>query len=209
MQLNFAELNQNQRYHLMTQTIVPRPIAWVLTQNEEGAQEGSGFNLAPFSFFNAVSAEPAIVMLGFTHKSDGSAKDTWHNLLHSKQCTIHLASLEQLDALVQTSAELDYGTSEVDANKLKLAEFAPHTLPRLAKAPVALGCTLHSYQTFGEKENSGVVFCEIHHVHIDDQISHKTAEGRIIVDATKYMPPARLGGLNYATMYKVEEKQRP
>lgn len=213
MQLDFSQLSQNQRYHLLTQTVVPRPIAWVLTENT--AEEGThSYNLAPFSFFNAVSAEPPILMLGFTHKSDGSAKDTWHNLLghnllEKGLCTIHLASLEQLDALIQTSAELPYGASEVAANDLRLSPFEPHTLPRLQEAPVAFACKVHSHQNFGDDNRSGVVFCEIMHIYIKDELCTKTPKGHIVVDPVKYSPPARLGGQNYATMLEIQEKQRP
>lgn len=208
MQLDFSQLSQNKRYHLMTQTVVPRPIAWVLTENEN-ADEANQYNLAPFSFFNAICAEPALLVLGFTLKGDGSAKDTWHNLVHNKHCTIHLADNEQLHALVATSAELPYGQSEIRAGELSITKFEGHQLPRLSHAPVAFGCKLHSYQTFGKDEGSGVVFCEIMHIYIKDELCEHTPEGRIIVDTLKYSPPARLGGQNYATMLKVEQLQRP
>ena len=204
MDFNLKDLSQNQRYHLLTQTIVPRPIAWVLSENQDNAS----YNLAPFSFFNAVSAKPAIVMLGFTTKSDGSQKDTWRNIIDRSHCTIHLASYEQLDQLVGTSAELAYGTSEVEVNNLQLEEFAQHTLPRITGAPVALGCKLHSFQSFTEDERSGMILFEVERVYIDSNICN-TTDGRIHVDASKYSPPARLGGASYATMYKLEDKQRP
>lgn len=213
MQLNFSELSQNQRYHLLTQTVVPRPIAWVLTENKStNTEEAASYNLAPFSFFNAVAAEPPILMLGFTHKSDGSSKDTWQNLLEQKTCTIHLASIEQLDALVETSAELPYGASEVEKNNLHLANFDNSALPRLKDAPVAFACKLHSHQTFGDdiaSVGSGVVFCEIMHIYINDEVCSQNEKGHIIVDPIKYSPPARLGGQNYATMLELQEKQRP
>jgi len=208
MQFDFSQLNQNERYHLMTQTVVPRPIAWVLTPNNNN-QTDETFNLAPFSFFNAISAEPALLVLGFTLKSDGSAKDTWENLLAQKSCTIHMADGAQLDALIKTSAELPYGQSEVTANNLELTPFQEHPVPRIKAAPVAFACKLHSYQTFGKKGGSGVVFCEIIHIYIRDTICTKTAQGRLVVDVAKYMPPARLGGLNYATALHIEQRTRP
>ncbi|HCH70255.1 MAG TPA: hypothetical protein DE042_07255, partial [Colwellia sp.] len=58
MNLNFSEFSQNQRYHLMTQTIIPRPIAWALTDSNNGQ-----LNLAPFSYFTAVSSAPPILMI--------------------------------------------------------------------------------------------------------------------------------------------------
>lgn len=191
----------------MTQTIVPRPIAWVLTPNRAGVEQA--FNLAPFSFFNAISADPALLVLGFTLKNDGSTKDTWENLLTQKTCTIHMADGEQLESLIKTSAELPYGQSEVDVNQIELTPFEGHSVPRIKAAPVAFACRLHSHQTFGKDNGSGVVFCEIMHIYIADNICAKTAQGRVVVDVAKYMPPARLGGINYATAMHIEQRTRP
>lgn len=206
MEINLAELSTNTCYHLLTQTVVPRPIAWVLTKNISTTSPSS-YNLAPFSFFNAISADPPLIVLGFTIKTDGSAKDTWVNLTKQKECVVHLAAQEQLDDLVQTSAELDYGISEITGNNLPLEPFT--NLPRLKTAPVAMACKLHSQQTFGKDETSMVLFCEITQVYIDDKIAQINEKGRIVVDVEKYMPPGRLGGTNYATPFNVTSKKRP
>ena len=58
MYVPLEELSPANAYFLMTQTIIPRPIAWVLSENETGT-----YNLAPFSYFNAVSSDPAVFML--------------------------------------------------------------------------------------------------------------------------------------------------
>ena len=74
MIIQFADLKPLQRYHMMTQTIIPRPIAWVLTENDNGSS-----NLAPFSYFTALCSDPALVVLSIGKKPDGSLKDTRHN----------------------------------------------------------------------------------------------------------------------------------
>jgi flavin reductase (DIM6/NTAB) family NADH-FMN oxidoreductase RutF len=64
MHLDFSDFTAAQRYHLMTQTIIPRPIAWALTDSDNGS-----YNLAPFSYFTAVSSEPALLMLSVGKKA--------------------------------------------------------------------------------------------------------------------------------------------
>ena len=92
MQLNFSDFSANQRYHLMTQTIIPRPIAWVLTDSGDAS-----YNLAPFSYFTAVSSKPALLMISVGKKPNGDNKDTLTNILKNKKMVIHIASDDQAD----------------------------------------------------------------------------------------------------------------
>ena len=75
MDIDLAALGPAQVYGLMTQTLIPRPIAWVLSENSDG-----GLNLAPFSYFNAVCSSPPLVMISVGKKPDGSFKDTRVNI---------------------------------------------------------------------------------------------------------------------------------
>ena len=76
MNLDFSQFNANQRYHLMTQTLIPRPIAWVLTDSGNDS-----LNLAPFSYFTPVSSNPALLMISVGLKPNGDKKDTLVNIL--------------------------------------------------------------------------------------------------------------------------------
>ena len=75
-----TKLNEN--YKLMAQTILPRPIAWVVTE------DNGVVNIAPFSYFIGLSSEPASVLISVGHKADGTPKDTLANLRKHKKCTI-------------------------------------------------------------------------------------------------------------------------
>ncbi|WP_252899125.1 flavin reductase family protein [Lactococcus fujiensis] len=79
---NVEELDERQIYKLMSGSIIPRPIAWVTTQNRSGL-----VNVAPFSFFNVVSSQPPLVSIAFTAK-----KDTFNNIMATKEAVIHLIS---------------------------------------------------------------------------------------------------------------------
>ena len=63
MHINVEELTGTEAYHLLTQTVIPRPVAWILTENEEG-----DYNLAPFSFFTAISSRPPLIMFSVGSK---------------------------------------------------------------------------------------------------------------------------------------------
>jgi flavin reductase (DIM6/NTAB) family NADH-FMN oxidoreductase RutF len=66
MLFDFAALSAKDRYKLLVSTIVPRPIAWVVTQGLDGRR-----NAAPFSFFNAFGEEPPVVVIGIGGRTDG------------------------------------------------------------------------------------------------------------------------------------------
>ena len=71
MLFDFTTLSAKDRYKLLVSTIVPRPIAWVVTQDSEGV-----LNAAPYSFFNAFANEPPIVVIGIGGRTEGDLKDT-------------------------------------------------------------------------------------------------------------------------------------
>ena len=196
-------------YHLLTQTVVPRPIAWALTRY--GADAEQPYNLAPFSFFNAVSATPPMLMLAVTHKSDGSVKDTFQNLQERQTCTIHIPSVSQAVDVVETARELTFGESELSllpAAKLVHEEGIPDAFPpRLADCAIAFYCTFHEAVHFPGNVSS-VVFCEIKHIYISEQVAGTDSKGRLLVDAQKLDPLARLGRSEYTGLGRIFEQHR-
>lgn len=87
MHIDFKTLSSSERYHLMTQTVIPRPIAWVLTESSK-----ANYNLAPFSYFTAVSSQPPLMMFSIGKKPTGERKDTVVNLERQQHCVVHIAS---------------------------------------------------------------------------------------------------------------------
>ena len=85
MYLDLSQLSASQVYFTMTQTLIPRPIAWVLSDNGNDS-----LNLAPFSYFNAVSSDPPLIMLSVGFKPDGTHKDTAINIEQRKDFIVHL-----------------------------------------------------------------------------------------------------------------------
>ncbi len=79
MNLQLSSISPTQIYHLMTQTIIPRPIAWVLTDSGE-----HNYNLAPFSYFTPVASNPPLLMFSVGKKPSGETKDTTRNVIANK-----------------------------------------------------------------------------------------------------------------------------
>lgn len=202
MEISLATLSSSAVYHVMTQTIIPRPIAWVLSQNRDGSD-----NLAPFSYFNAVCSDPPLMMLSVGKKPSGQAKDTVTNLTVGKYCVVHIAHADQADIVSNTAASLDYGDSEIAANNIQLIEQSNWPLARISDAPVAYLCKVHSTQTIGNTPQQ-LIFVEAICVYVQDECASED-KGRLTVNAKRLDPLARLGANQYATLGTVFNKNRP
>ena len=203
MQLDFSDFSAAQRYHLMTQTIIPRPIAWALTDSG-----GKNYNLAPFSYFTAVSSQPALLMISVGQKPNGDNKDTLTNILKSKKVVIHIASAEQAKLVTQTAATLAHGESELTSSGLITTEFDGFSLPRLAQCDIAYGCELYEIKELGDVPQT-LIFVEIKQLYVNDSVVVKDDKERIKVMADKVKPLARLGGGEYASITAPFSLQRP
>lgn len=203
MNLNLANFSSNQRYHLMTQTIIPRPIAWTLTDSGNGS-----FNLAPFSYFTAVSSAPPILMLSVGKKPNGDSKDTLVNIINNRKVVIHIASEQHANLVTQTAQTLEHGESELSHAKIETADFAGFSLPRIAQCDIAYGCELYEIKELGDLPQS-LIFVEIKQVYINDNVVDIDEKQIIKVHADRIQPLARLGGGEYATIKKPFEIIRP
>lgn len=201
MQIDMDTLNGTQVYHLMTQTIIPRPVAWVLTENESG-----NYNLAPFSFFTAVCSNPPIIMFSVGKKPSGELKDTRRNIERTQSFVLHIAGSEFAGPMTETSRTLDYGDSEMDRVALTLDKAWGLSLPRVSQCEVAMYCSLYEIQEMGNNKQ-GLVFGEIQSVHISDKVASQ--EPRLQVDAKALDPIARLGASEYASLGEIITIPRP
>lgn len=203
MNLNFSDFSANQRYHLMTQTIIPRPIAWALTDSSNGT-----LNLAPFSYFTAVSSAPPILMLSIGKKPNGDSKDTLVNIIKNEKIVIHIASEQHANLVTQTAQTLAHGESEITHNKIMTTEFLDFPLPRLTQCDIAYGCELYEIKELGDVPQS-LIFVEVKQVYINDMVADIDDKQRIKVHADRIKPLARLGGGEYATLKESFSLTRP
>jgi len=186
-------------YHLVTSTVIPRPIGWASTVNKSGAR-----NLAPFSFFNAVSGDPPILMISVGQR-EGRAKDTLGNITETGEFVLNIVS----EAVAQ-QMNLTSGNYLPDVDEFALSGLTPLRsvkvkAPRVAEASVSMECVLTQTVPLPRSEYT-VILGEVVYFHIDDAILDE--RGR--VDPLKLAPVARLGGSSwYATPGRIFEMKRP
>ncbi|MCB1443059.1 MAG: flavin reductase family protein [Methyloceanibacter sp.] len=174
--------------------VSPRPIGWISTLDANGV-----VNLAPYSFFNAVSTNPHFVMF-----SSGGRKDSRRNAEDTGEFVCSLATYDLRDAMNRTSSHVD---PDVDEMALAGLSPAPSTMvapPRVAESPVAFECkywrTIELPGPDGGPGNHAIVLGQVIGIHIDDAA---LTGGK--VDITRLRPIARLGYRDYAVIDEVFE----
>ena len=204
MQIKLEELPTPQVYFTMTQTMLPRPIAWLLTENDNAS-----YNLAPFSYFNAVCSDPPLAIVSIGKQDDGRDKDSIRNIRERHEFVIHIASCDQLAALNQSSATLPPGESEVEASNLELTQVPGFRMPRLGDCKIAYFCERHDIQMIGSKKQQSLLFAEIKEIYVDDGCAEINDQGRLKIHADRIQPLSRLGASEYASFGEVLSVKRP
>jgi flavin reductase (DIM6/NTAB) family NADH-FMN oxidoreductase RutF len=203
MILDLSQLKPAQVYFHMIQTLVPRPIAWVLSEIEQDR-----YNLAPFSYFNAVCSDPPLIMLSVGKKPDGSFKDTRVNIEHRRDFVVHIADRGMLQDLNQSSATLDADISELDQLGIETTAFEGSRLPRIEACKIAYACECYEIHELGSTPQS-IIYGKVKHIYIDDGITSTSEKGRLKVHADKLEPIARLGADEYMSFGEVIRLARP
>ncbi|HWL81197.1 MAG TPA: flavin reductase family protein [Roseomonas sp.] len=184
---DFARLSPRDRYKLLIGTVVPRPIAWVTTVGPEGRP-----NAAPYSFFNCLSADPAIVALGIEFRPDGAPKDTARNIRACGCFTVNIVSDALVEAMNVCAVPFPPEVDELEKAGLALLPGVAVASPRIAAAPAALECRLHSFLEIGTSRE--IVLGEVVHAHLRAD----AVDDRLHVDPAVLDAVGRMGGHGYA-----------
>src|SRR4051812_37022135 len=135
MLFDFEKLSSQEHYKLLISTVVPRPIAWVVTQDPNGL-----LNAAPFSFFNVLSGDPPLIAIGIGGREPGDAKDTGGNIRRNQQFVVNLVSYAAAEAMNVTAIEFPADVDEIATAGLRTLPSVRVKPPRIAESPVALEC---------------------------------------------------------------------
>ena len=201
MRLDFSALATREAYQWMISTILPRPIAWVSTISAGGVT-----NLAPFSFFQGVTANPPTLMFVPVNNRQGAKKDTVRNVEAVPEFVVNLVSYKLAEQMNATSALLPYGESEFEKFGVASAPAEQVRPLRVAEAPVSFECRLHQIVNIGEGPLAAhVIFGRILVAHVRDDVLG--ADGK--PDAGKLDLIGRLGGEAYATTRERFSIERP
>ena len=201
MHLDMSSLSAIQAYATMTQTIIPRPVAWTLTDNGD-----QSYNLAPFSYFNGLASDPPMVYLSIGLAPDGGIKDTRLNIERDKDFVVNIAHRELAEVMTKSSATMPHGESEVDMLGLELAPMPGSRLPRVAACRLAYACEFTEMHMIKQQ---AIMFAELKHLYIDDSVARQDAKGRLQIRADIVDPLGRLGGGEYISAGEVIYVERP
>jgi flavin reductase (DIM6/NTAB) family NADH-FMN oxidoreductase RutF len=178
--------------------IAPRPIGWISTVDEQGRP-----NLAPYSYFNAISTRPPTVMF-----SSEGVKDSVRNAMATREFVCNLATAALAEAMNQTSASVPHDVNEFALAKLATAPCRLVRPLRVADSPAALECkvldVLQLRDLDGRPTDRHVVLGQVVGIHIDESCLEN---GRFMT--AKAVPIARCGYHDYASVTSVFSMLRP
>ena len=195
MQFITQDTDPSVLYKLLTGTIIPRPIGWISTIDEQGVN-----NLAPFSYFNMVSSDPPCVVFS-TRRDNNQNKDTLNNVLSNGQFVVNLVTFDVVEPMNATSEAFAPDVDEFSATNLTPIDAVFVKPKRVKESPIHLECEMmHHY--FMDNETGGgacLIVGRVEIIHIDDAILMEN--NRINLDV--YKPVARLAGSNYAKLGEI------
>ena len=193
-----GEFSQN--YKFLIGSILPRPIAVVSTLNEDGTN-----NLAPFSFFTAVSAKPMIIAFSpLIRSATGKPKDTPTNILRSKEFVINIVSESIAEKVNLCSTELPYGDDEFSLSGLTPLDSTIVGPKRIKESLIHFECKFRDRLNYGDEPGCGqIITGEVVKVHVDETVYD---DGRI--NTKKLNPVARGAGNDWFRTTDVFQMER-
>jgi flavin reductase (DIM6/NTAB) family NADH-FMN oxidoreductase RutF len=162
MLIDFQEKTPSERYNLMANSVIPRPIAWIVT-------EGEVLNIAPFSYFTPLSSQPATLIISIGHRADDTPKDTLRNLRESKKCVVCIVDEDHFEAMHLSSKGLDASESELEVFNIPTQKSIEDFPPMPKGIKVAFLCEYLQEVDLNESKTIPVIV-EIKHLYLDNEI---------------------------------------
>jgi flavin reductase (DIM6/NTAB) family NADH-FMN oxidoreductase RutF len=202
LEIKTDTLEWRDAYKLLQGSVLPRPIAFVSSQDENG-----NANLAPFSFFTVISSNPMMVCFSPMRRgTDGEKKDTLKNIESTKEFVINIVSEEFVQQMNDCATEFASDVDEFEASGLTKVDSVAVKPSRVKESKVHLECVLDQVLHFGGEEAGAgsLVIGKVVHVQVADELYEN---GRI--NSEKLKPVGRLAGATYTLpLAKTFELQR-
>ena len=193
-------------YKLMIGAIVPRPIAFVSSLDVRGVR-----NLAPFSFFNGVSADPPVVLFCASVRREdpqrglGPHKDTLLNVIDTREFVINVVTESIAEKMNLTSAQVPPDVDEFELSGLTPLPSELVKPPRVAESPVQMECRLRQVVEISEKlHGSTIVLGDVLRFHVREDLVENFR-----IDADKLAAIGRMGGPTYVRTRDRFDLERP
>lgn len=198
--LSANQLTQQENYKLLIGSIIPRPVALVTTESIEGV-----VNIAPFSFFNIVSSDPAIVSIAIQRKN-GQEKDTARNFREQGQGVIHILDEDNVHEANQTAAVLEPHESELTVADFELVPSESIRTPALKEAKIRLEVIVHDRVEIKKDEQ---VTADLFLLNIQEYVISETVYEDGKINHHKLAPVSRLAGNDYSKLGEIFTLIRP
>lgn len=200
MLFDTSALQPTQIYQLLVGGIVPRPIAWVSSQNSAGLT-----NLAPYSFFSVASCNPPILTITNIPSQDCLAKNTLANLMATGECVVNIVPASELDNMNLSCAAYSAEESEIDELGIKTVASSKVVPPGVMASPIRYECTLRETLTLSDKPAGGIlILLDVVAIHVDDKVMIDN-----VIQANLLNTVGKLGGNGYCTVNSDIELERP
>lgn len=160
MILDYKDIDDLNRYKIMSGTVIPRPIAWIVTE------DNGVLNAAPFSYFIPISTNPALLIVAIGKKDDGSLKDSLANILKSKKATICFVNKENVEKVQKCAIQLAKDESEIEKFEIDVKHIQDGFPPMIASSQSALFCEY--YDTYEIPGDTTPVVLELKYQYIED-----------------------------------------
>lgn len=189
-------------YKILTGAVVPRPIGWISTVDDQGRP-----NLAPFSFFNVVCPNPPHVLFcPNVRGSDTQQKDTLANARATGEFVVNIVSEPLAVAMNLSATELPPDVDEFALAGLRTAPSVLVSAPRVAESLVHFECRVTQIIDISDLPGGGsIVIGRVVAIHVDDQV----LMGEDKIDLSRLQPIGRLAGPSYARVTDVFDLVRP
>ena len=173
-------------YKFLTAAVAPRPIAFVSTVDKNGNK-----NLSPFSFFNAFSVNPPILVFSPVRRMrNNTSKHTLDNIHQVKECVISLVSEEIAQQVSLASCDFDAEVNEFEKAGFTEVKSDLVIPSRIKESPINFECKVNEIITLGEQGGAGsLVLCEVLKMHINESVLDENNE----IDPFKLNIVSRLG----------------
>ncbi|HWK89642.1 MAG TPA: flavin reductase family protein [Longimicrobium sp.] len=200
MNFDTTALTNRERYQLLTSLVVPRPIAWVSTHTPDGRP-----NLAPYSYFAALSATPFLVGVSIGSRR-GEPKDTLRNLRDTRAFCVNVVTEAQIAAMNESAGEYPPEVDEFARAGLRAARAETVDAPYVEECPAVLECRLFQEVPLEGSTNT-LVIGEVLRVRLADSVA--LAPGTLNADTATLRPVGRLWGDHYALVGEMPTLPRP
>jgi flavin reductase (DIM6/NTAB) family NADH-FMN oxidoreductase RutF len=205
-----SELENQQKYRLLSGGVTPRPIAWISTRSRDQVD-----NLAPYSFFTVASCNPAVLLYTQVTQRSGIDKDTLQNLIDTGECVVNIVNASLMEKMNQTSASLNRDESEFEFASIERCESHSVTPKSVKESPVRYECTLRDVlpiggvtsndQTNDEQPIGGtVVLLDVKFIYVHEALYEGDSINQKLLDSV-----GKLGGDLFSVTSKSIDLKRP